>query len=125
MLRLINVLGLVKKMKKEFSRVQTAQLIEMAWADEIPFQAIEKEFGLSPSETVKFMRANMKRSSFLMWRKRTAGNKMKSKAFVNNSFDFTKSEYRRTFTDNKNEKTLTNFDLQQKLLDLNLQIETV
>ena len=91
-------------MKKDLSTIQTSLLVEMAWADEIPFQAIEKEFGLSPSETVKFMRANLKRSSFVIWRKRTAGNKMKSKIMVNNCLDFTKSDYRRTFTDNKIEK---------------------
>ena len=98
-------------MKKELSKVQTSTLIEMAWADEIPFQAIQDEFGLSPSDIVKFMRSNMKKSSFVMWRKRTAGNKMKSKPLVNNLFDFTKSEYRRTFTDNtiKNNQIIQEF----------------
>ncbi len=94
-------------MKKELSQIETSLLIEMAWADEITFQSIEKQFNLSPSETVKFMRANLKRSSFVMWRKRTAGNKMKSRTLINNKLDFSKSEYRRTYTDNKKEKDRT------------------
>ena len=67
------------KLKKEvFSGPDRSRIIEMAWADEIPFKEIENQYKLSPSNVIKFMRANLKRSSFIMWRKRTFGNKMKS-----------------------------------------------
>jgi uncharacterized protein (TIGR03643 family) len=48
----------------------TDRVIEMAWEDRTPFEAIETQFGLSESEVIKLMRANLKRSSFNLWRKR-------------------------------------------------------
>jgi uncharacterized protein (TIGR03643 family) len=48
----------------------TDRVIEMAWEDKTPFEAIEAQFGLSESEVIKLMRANLKRSSFNLWRKR-------------------------------------------------------
>ena len=49
---------------------ETDRIVEMAWEDRTPFEAIEIQFGLSESEVVKVMREQLKRSSFTMWRKR-------------------------------------------------------
>jgi uncharacterized protein (TIGR03643 family) len=49
------------------------RIIQMAWEDRTPFEAIQKQFGLTNGETIKFMRANSLESSFKMWRKRTTG----------------------------------------------------
>lgn len=46
------------------------RIIEMAWEDRTPFEAIQFQFGISEAETIKIMRANLKRSSFNLWRKR-------------------------------------------------------
>ncbi|MFK7786513.1 MAG: TIGR03643 family protein [Crocinitomicaceae bacterium] len=46
------------------------RVIEMAWEDRTPFEAIEFQFGLSESEVIKVMRRNLKASSFRLWRKR-------------------------------------------------------
>ena len=46
------------------------RVIGMAWEDRTPFEAIEAQFGLSESETIRLMRREMKASSFKMWRKR-------------------------------------------------------
>jgi uncharacterized protein (TIGR03643 family) len=46
------------------------RVIEMAWEDRTPFEAIEYQFGLSESEVIKVMRRNLKASSFRLWRKR-------------------------------------------------------
>jgi uncharacterized protein (TIGR03643 family) len=53
------------------------RIIEMAWEDRTPFEAIEFQFGLSEKEVIDFMRAEMKASSFRMWRKRTNGRSTK------------------------------------------------
>jgi uncharacterized protein (TIGR03643 family) len=42
----------------------------MAWEDRTPFEAILYQFGLSESQVVSLMRRELKRSSFLRWRKR-------------------------------------------------------
>ena len=53
------------------------RIIEMAWEDRTPFDAITFQYGLSEQEVIELMRKNMKRSSFKMWRKRVQGRKTK------------------------------------------------
>lgn len=50
-----------------------SRIVEMAWEDRTPFEAIEAQFGLNESAVVTLMRQHMKPSSFRMWRKRMAG----------------------------------------------------
>lgn len=51
-------------------RIDIDRIIEMAWEDRTPFEAITFQFGISEAETIKIMRAELKRSSFNLWRKR-------------------------------------------------------
>lgn len=53
-----------------FSAADIFRIIEMAWEDRTPFEAIELQFGLNESAVVRLMRSEMKASSFKMWRKR-------------------------------------------------------
>lgn len=53
------------------------RIIEMAWEDRTPFEAIEYQFGLKENDVRRIMRTEMKRSSFMMWRKRVSGRKTK------------------------------------------------
>jgi uncharacterized protein (TIGR03643 family) len=46
------------------------RIIEMAWEDRTPFEAITYQFSLSEQEVIALMREQLKRSSFLLWRKR-------------------------------------------------------
>lgn len=46
------------------------RIIEMAWEDRTPFEAITFQFGLSEAEVIRLMRAELKASSFRLWRKR-------------------------------------------------------
>ena len=48
-------------------------IIGMAWADRISFEEIKKKTGLSEKEVVKIMRKNLKKKSYLLWRKRVRG----------------------------------------------------
>jgi len=48
-------------------------VIGMAWADRISFDEIKKKTGLSEKEVIKIMRTNLKRKSYLLWRKRVRG----------------------------------------------------
>ncbi|MCP2671661.1 TIGR03643 family protein [Maricaulaceae bacterium EIL42A08] len=54
-----------------------SEIIEMAWLDDISFDAIEVQTGLSEPEVIALMRREMKPSSFRMWRKRVSGRKAK------------------------------------------------
>lgn len=53
-----------------FSITDTDRIIEMAWEDRTPFEAIKYQFGLSEQDVIALMRRELKRSSFNRWRKR-------------------------------------------------------
>jgi adenylate cyclase len=50
-----------------------SRIVEMAWEDRTPFDAIEASYGLNESRVIDLMRSEMKPSSFRMWRKRVTG----------------------------------------------------
>jgi uncharacterized protein (TIGR03643 family) len=56
-----------------FNAEDTSRIIEMAWEDRTPFEAIALQFALNESAVVALMRRELKPSSFRMWRKRIAG----------------------------------------------------
>lgn len=56
-----------------FTESETSRIIEMAWEDRTPFEAIEFQFGLNEQEVIRLMRRNLKPGSFRLWRKRVSG----------------------------------------------------
>ncbi|MGB2364667.1 MAG: TIGR03643 family protein [Flavobacteriales bacterium] len=65
------------------------RIIEMAWEDRTPFDAIELQYNLKENEVRQLMRKHMKRSSFVMWRKRVKSRKTKHlslRSFVKGRF---------------------------------------
>ena len=65
------------------------RIIEMAWEDHTPFEAIEQQFGLQEKQVIALMRLQMKASSFKMWRERVTGRKtkhIKRRDFVSGRF---------------------------------------
>ena len=56
------------------------RIIEMCWEDRTPFESIEFQFGLKEKDAIKIMRANLKKNTFNIWRKRVAGRKTKHQA---------------------------------------------
>lgn len=56
--------------EKEFTERQLDRIIEMAWEDRTPFEAIEFQFDLPEKDVIKLMRGNLKENSFKLWRKR-------------------------------------------------------
>lgn len=59
------------------SETDIDRIIEMAWEDRTPFDAIERQFGVSEAMVIALMRKHMKESSFRMWRKRVQGRSTK------------------------------------------------
>ena len=54
----------------KLNTVQIDRVIEMAWEDRTPFEAILFQFNLAEKDVIKLMRSNLKESSFKRWRKR-------------------------------------------------------
>jgi len=59
------------------STADESRIIEMAWEDRTPFEAIEQQYGLSERQVIAFMRKSLKLSSFKLWRKRMNGRQTK------------------------------------------------
>lgn len=57
-------------LEKEFTERQLDRIIEMAWEDRTPFEAIKLQFDLPEKDVIKIMRGTLKESSFKRWRKR-------------------------------------------------------
>jgi uncharacterized protein (TIGR03643 family) len=64
----------------ELSAADRSRIVEMAWEDRTPFEAMEAQFGLNESAVIKLMRAQLKPSSFKLWRKRVQGRATKHAA---------------------------------------------
>ena len=56
--------------RKQMSIEEEDRIIEMAWEDRTPFEAIKMQFGTSESDVIKLMREKLKKNSFKRWRKR-------------------------------------------------------
>jgi uncharacterized protein (TIGR03643 family) len=63
--------------QKDLLGSDISRIIEMAWEDRTPFEAILEQYKLSEPQVIKIMRSHMKASSFRMWRKRVSGRKTK------------------------------------------------
>jgi uncharacterized protein (TIGR03643 family) len=59
--------------------IDTNELIEMAWSDDVTFSDIERDLGIKESAVKRIMQANLKSSSYKLWRKRVRWIKEKQK----------------------------------------------
>lgn len=81
---------------------QIDRIIEMAWEDKTPFEAIEFQFGLLEKDVIKIMRSELKRDSFNLWRKRVnSGISKKHLSKRSDSIIKFKSNSQRIITQNK------------------------
>ena len=89
-------------MSSELAPEAIDRIIEMAWEDRTPFEAIEHQFGLPEKEVIQLMRGELKASSFKMWRKRV-NSKVSSKHMKKRSEDITrfKCSRQRSISNNK------------------------
>jgi uncharacterized protein (TIGR03643 family) len=65
------------KIPQALSAADLSRVIEMAWEDRTPFDAIEQNFGLSEPQVIALMRKELKRGSFNLWRQRVTGRATK------------------------------------------------
>lgn len=70
-------LPIMLKNGKQFSQDEISRIVEMAWEDRTPFEAIELNFGINESAVIKLMRSQMKSRSFRLWRQRVSSRKTK------------------------------------------------
>ena len=85
---------------KSLSQEKIDRVIEMAWEDRTPFEAIKFQFNLTEDDVITIMRREMKSKSFAMWRKRVQGRKTKHTKLRENSVNRFKCSRQRS-TGNK------------------------
>jgi uncharacterized protein (TIGR03643 family) len=64
----------------EINAGDISRVIEMAWEDRTPFEAIASQFGLRQADVIVLMRQQLSPASFVAWRKRTRGQHTKHQA---------------------------------------------
>ena len=67
----------MSKPSRTLDTADMSRIIEMAWEDRTPFEAIETQFALDEAAVIALMRQQLKRGSFRLWRDRVQGRKTK------------------------------------------------
>jgi len=89
-------------MENNLSELDINRIIEMAWEDRTPFEAIEFQFNTTESDVIKIMRSSLKRKSFNLWRKRVnSGVSQKHLKKRNPDIERFKCTRQRTISHNK------------------------
>lgn len=85
----------------ELTEEEVDRIIEMAWEDRTPFDAIHHQFGLKEADVKKLMKKELKFSSYKLWRERVENCQTKhAKKRVEEISRF-KCKLQRTITNNK------------------------
>ena len=66
--------------RKTLDRASVDRVIEMAWEDRTPFEAIATQYGLDESATIRLMRRELSPGAFRRWRARVSGRSTKHAA---------------------------------------------
>lgn len=69
--------SMMKQKTPPFSEAELSRIIEMAWEDRTPFDAIEASHGISERQVIGLMRSHLKAGSFRSWRKRVTSRSTK------------------------------------------------
>ena len=88
-------------LRSEWVEKDRDRIIEMAWEDRTPFDAIKFQFGLLESEVKALMKKELKFSSYKLWRKRVESCKTKHAAKRVDGIDRFKCKLQRAISNNK------------------------
>jgi uncharacterized protein (TIGR03643 family) len=91
----------INSLVQTLSAADVDRIIEMAWEDRTPFDAIKMQFNLAESEVKALMKAQLKFSSYKLWRKRIESCKTKHLKLRNESITRFKCSRQRAISNNK------------------------
>jgi uncharacterized protein (TIGR03643 family) len=83
------------------TEIQIDRIIEMAWEDRTPFDAIKFQFGLAEADVKALMKKQLKFSSYKLWRKRVENCKTKHANKRVDGIDRFKCNMQRNISNNK------------------------
>ena len=88
-------------MERVFNEIEIDRIIEMAWEDRTPFDAIKFQFGLAEADVKALMKKELKFRSYTLWRKRVENCKTKHAAKRVAGIDRFKCNRQRAISSNK------------------------
>lgn len=88
-------------MERDFTERELDRIIEMAWEDRTPFEAIKFQFNITEDDVIKIMQRELKPSSFRMWRARVQGRKTKHLKLRGDGVNTFKSKQQKHISQNK------------------------
>ena len=86
---------------KQFDEIQIDRIIQMAWEDRTPFDAVKFQFGISEAEVKVLMKKELKFRSYKLWRERVENCKTKHVAKRVEGIDRFKCNMQRAISNNK------------------------
>ena len=94
--------GLIKKYEPaDLTSEQIDRIIEMAWEDRTPFDAIQAQFGLNEQAVRNLMKKELRFSSYVLWRKRVEASATKHSKLRSTAIDRFKCSRQRSISSNK------------------------
>lgn len=87
--------------KHNLDQIQVDRIVNMAWEDRTPFDAIEIQFGVNEGEVIKIMKNEMTLKNWKKWRERVQGRKTKHAKLRVEGIDRHKCKSQRTITTNR------------------------
>jgi len=87
--------------KTELDDIAIDRIIEMAWEDRTPFEAIKFQFGLAEADVKALMKKELKFSSYKLWRKRVENCSTKHTAKRVAEINRFKCKLQRSISNNK------------------------
>jgi uncharacterized protein (TIGR03643 family) len=84
-----------------FSPADVDRIIEMAWEDRTPFDAIQAQFGLAEADVKQLMKRELKFKSYVLWRERVENCQTKHLKKRSSDIDRFKCNLQRTISNNK------------------------
>ena len=86
---------------EKLSQTDSDRVVEMAWEDRTPFEAIHYQFQLTEGDVIEVMQQQLKPSAFRRWRRRVQGRKTKHAALRNTEVSRFKCSRQRIISGNK------------------------
>jgi len=93
----------MKKLIKKYKLTERDidRIVQMAWEDRTPFEAITEQFGLTEAEVIKLMKRQMRLRNWKKWRARVQGRKTKHRKLKKQEVGRFKSKMQRQITKNR------------------------
>ena len=83
------------------NKIEIDRVIEMAWEDRTPFEAINFQFNLSEKQVIQLMKSEMTERNWKKWRQRVQGRKTKHQALRDKDVNRFKSKMQKNITGNR------------------------